>query len=431
MHSALQQYRVATTDENAAVPTNISHRQTDRLWKQIRSELRALAVSDHLTTSTNTHFPSLEALIKAKGGVLELNGLEDCDDVFENKSPNEDLAYFLGNLQFNADNSLPAKILAELQNFRETSATKAAYNDLYARLVFPQQQPLPKRETVVVRRMGEPALQSTTNDDRQPSPPTISAGGNCVPPGPKPYCTGKDASLRDRQQPVTVTTASVSAKVASVAQSGTESTDLYCDFIITIQYWLSEEVLDPSLQKRAKAWVPKLFNGSPYYSPYLTAIMVDQGSKGKSEHRLRLIAAMSIALHQRHLLFEASERHEARYSQGGNTKSSLDKPEYLTLRNWHYGILIDGSDFEVFVCRPLLVTDTTDWNGFKADRLANTSLKTLDDVRTLLHWVSSIHRWGLIVPVNNLKTDLGKFQRNKVGGRSSLCAYDDGKSSSG
>ncbi|MCJ1377604.1 hypothetical protein MMC17_000699 [Xylographa soralifera] len=394
---------------------------------------------------------SLEALITAKGGEIHLETLTNCDKIFLGiQQPDEVLTKILGNLWLDGIESLPRDIETALSNARNSSATTKAYENLYATMIFPAQKHDPATMPLLVRRYGEPALQKTDRKSEQPLPPNISAKnyqgypsstsetathkilGPSVstssklkkaqhpPPGAPHSRAGKgnlkiEKQNRPKEAPKNAGSAgfaeiSRGTGISGISKGQTTTVDPYTAFTVTIQYWLSEGILNQRSRERANNHVPKLFNGSPLYTPYLTVLAVKRAAD-MEEYRHKLIAASSTCLYQTHCLFESSEKDQTQVTQEAGSKPvSTGEQEYNERDKIHFGILMGELNFEVFQLRPKLLEGTTTWNGFKATLVAASSLRTLGEIKVLLHWVSLIHRWGATKHLAHFQTDLDKFQ---------------------
>ena len=222
---------------------------------------------------------------------------------------------------------------------RKSSATSDAYKDLITTMIFPAQNNNEPTTPLLARRYGEPALQNTDQKlvpSAQSLPPDVqtknckisaslvSVSGNPKivqhpTPGP-PHCgAGKSShQSEERSRPKTVSQIAgsvgftgnarkISISGSSIGRTTTVKTttaEAYTDFVVDVQYSLSEEILDPGLRKRADQHVHKLFNGRHVYAPYLTVLVVPHVAD-TAEYRHKLIAASSIYLYQTHCLFEA------------------------------------------------------------------------------------------------------------------------------
>ncbi|MCJ1390754.1 hypothetical protein MMC18_003615 [Xylographa bjoerkii] len=400
----------------------------------------------------------LKALINAKGGDIDLNTLIDCDEVFVVPyQPDETTIEILGNLWLDGNEILPRAIESRQLNARNSSATSEAYKDLYTTMIFHGQDHDPATKPLLVRRYGEPALQKTDRKPEQPLPPIVRAK-NCKShssstsefvtrktsgpsvstssksktaqhpnPGPPHHGARKAIEERNPFKKVSKDTGISGSSMGQTTTAEVTTADPYTDSVVDVQYWLSEGILEPGLQKRANDHVPKLFNESRFYAPYLTVLVV-KSAADIEEYRHKLIAASSICLYQTHCLFESSEKIQTQVTQEAGSelsstsqKESTRQKEYKQRNKFHFGILMGELDFEVFQLRPKFVNGTTKWDGFNATLVAVISLKTLDEIRVLLHWVSSIHWWGVTKHLAHFQTDLAKF-RDSHAARHSLVA---------
>ncbi|MCJ1384469.1 hypothetical protein MMC17_007586 [Xylographa soralifera] len=441
-------------------PPETSPRQTNLRWEHIMTTIQTdLPISGSYTMSTSTIRSPLGELIKAKGGIIELQTLHDCDSIFRPIHP--DIIHpdkirirvqALGDLWLDGKETLPRLIETRLLVLQHSSASKRAYNDLYVREIFGYQTSNPNDKITSIVRLYEPASQETTVDKYQPLPPNIQApscgdfsvsatkvvtrGTLDVTPSilarepsknverfqrsaSRPPHSG--AGRRVHQNNGTKTSQSAEPAATSVVLAATPNP--YTDFIISVQYWLSGEIWEPGLQKKASTWVPRLFNGSPYYAPYLTVVLIDEQEADKDEYRRKLVAASSICLYQQYRLFRRCEENQEKQAQLSDKTGPKPLPEgqdgYLERLNFHFGILMDGLKFEVFAVQPLLSANK--WNGFRARQIAAAHLETLDHIKTLLHWVSAIHRWSVTTHRANFETDLSLFP-DRVTARQSLLA---------
>ncbi|MCJ1403461.1 hypothetical protein MMC11_006684 [Xylographa trunciseda] len=365
----------------------------------------------------------LGALIKAKGGEI-LKELMDCDKIFvEPYQPDQKTIGILSDLWLDGNVGLPRAIESRLLEAQESRATPEAYKDLYTTMIFHGQNHDLDTKPLLVRRYATSAKCSSDEQyfknchaqdhwsfslgfwpERNPPPASKTSTS---------WSRQTQASERRSFQKVLqnagLTGSSRDPGISGSSIAQTTAGSAYTDFIVDVQYWLSDKILEPESQKRADNHVPKLFFRSHFYAPYLTVFVVKDESD-MEEYRDKLIAASSICLYQTHRLFKSSEENQIQVIQEAGSKPlCTSQKEYKQRSKFHFGILMGGSGFEVYQLRPKLLEETTNWNGFKATRVAASSLKTLDEIKVLLHWVSSIHRWGVTKHLEHFQTDLAKF----------------------
>ncbi|MCJ1386234.1 hypothetical protein MMC17_009360 [Xylographa soralifera] len=409
---------------------------------------------------------SLKALISAKGGQIEELFVQDCDVTFAALEPVEKLVDLLGNLWLDGYSTLPTEIETKLLSFQIESESIRTYNEFYYHSIF-NVQTLANITPTLIRRLHEPAQQKTHTGVLQPLPPDVQAilrNSNSVetiaktPPASLVPALDRASSMR--QTTVQRTTSkpphhgagnarsqsreqnrsnmvSKNARSTGFAEASSRDTsisahlvghvaatpsDPYTKFTVDVQYWLSAEIMDAKSQKQAKDWAPRLFGRRSVYTPYLTVVMVDDRTADTNEYRYRLIAASSICLYQDHLLFKKKQEKQAQLSHVAGTKNPSEDRKKLETGNYHYGILMNELGFEVWSIRSLL-SETTTWSGFTATPLVSDDLDSLQNIKTLLHWISSIHRWGATNHKARFQNDLDMLPRSNQAHRQSLVPY--------
>ena len=334
----------------------------------------------------------MEAFIRDKGGKITLDGSIDCDEIFAVPNPpDETTLKILGNLWLDGDEDLPRLIESELSTGRKSSATREACDELYTSEIFCRQKYRPYGKPTLIRRFGELALQITSAQQHQPLPPNIQSE-KCksepssalvimdITPGlplstsgrglstklesiqpSRPGAPHSGAAQERLQRNVQELSGKISSNtrsagsarnvqstgvsVLSVVQAVRATSGPYTDFVVDVQYWLSDQILEPGLQKLATAWVPKLYNGNPFNAPYLTVLLAKYAGD-KEEYRRKLIAASSICLYRSYRLSESNEKEAAQLTQEADSRpSSTGQEEYKTRAKVHFGILVDELAF--------------------------------------------------------------------------------------
>ncbi|MCJ1391789.1 hypothetical protein MMC18_004655 [Xylographa bjoerkii] len=394
--------------------------------------------------STDALLSSLDILIETKGGLIRMQELVDCDTIFRPNNTDKISIEILGNLWLDGNETLARVIETQLEVLTRSKASDRAFNELYTTEIFCRQKFPIDDQTLVIRRLCDPATQPLPPNIQDRAPSKNSEAVQLLPPH-SPHSRAIKAVSQDKRKPANsarctdVARISVSAdrsttsppvqrgvSVPSVVPTAATTSNSYTSFIIDVQYWLSEEILEPGLQKQARFSVPRLFGRSPYYAPNLTVLMVDHRGADTDEYRRKPVAVSSTCLYQSHRLFESSKKRQKKQAQltnkAGPKPMSEGQEEYVKRREFHYEILMDGLAFEVFAIRPLLSETTTNWRDFEANRIAAAYPTTPDDIRTLLHWVSKIHRWGVTKNLGNLNKS-----RKRNAARQSLVAHPPNK----
>ena len=181
--------------------------------------------------------------------------------------------------------------------------------------------------------------------------------------------------------------------------NSTPSSEYSCDVRPDCSYWLSPK----AFRQEYRSYVHHLIHTihKKFVSPYLT-IDFKRDLDAEVVVKNQVAAASALALHNRFRLREQRlEVAQRPWSEGDVT---------MSIR--HYGLTMQGSQYEVWCTTPTL-SDDRRWAGCEMRLIGYGHCEEPYDVRELIKWINEIHYWGLTIHgppcQNDAKEMLGKM----------------------
>ena len=195
--------------------------------------------------------------------------------------------------------------------------------------------------------------------------------------------------------------------VAPPIVDGSESADLFSsseysfDIRPDCSYWLNLKAFNEEYRSYVHRVIHTVYKR--FISPYLT-IEFKRDLDAETIVKNQVAAASALALYNRFRL------REQRLEVTGKPRTKSD----LTVDIRHYGLTMQGSQYEIWCMTPTL-SDDNRWAGCEMKLIGYGHCEHPYDVRKFINWINEIHYWGLTVHGPSCQDDtkymLGKMNK--------------------